>query len=149
MLAKRLISRGSDLILPIVGDVLSSVRLSLDCLPALIFQDEEKNRSELTVEDSIVLGQGDSEQILTGSKPGKTFAPSTLAPLIELLGLQIVDAVAKRNGRLIITFSDQIRLEVTSTTGYEAWHFVYPSQLHHPKQKVRQISLHGAYGRII
>ncbi len=128
------------------------VRLRTSGIPALTltFQAAHGSESDLQIMDRIHLRRGDHERVLDGSKPGATFNPMELSPMLELLGSTVKDALAENEGRLRIAFSNELVLEVTSTTGYEAWHFQYPRPgrpvgglLDHP------ISLHGTAGRLI
>jgi hypothetical protein len=87
---------------------------------------------------------------LEGSKPRKTFNPKELAPLLELLGCEVTDAVAMEDGQLVLAFSNQQVLDVRSSTGYEAWHFQYPR----PGRPVggkrgNSIAVTGAHGHLI
>jgi hypothetical protein len=147
---KKLQERGRDTVLPIVGDMVVEIRLSIRTLPAIVFRAPDGGESEITVEDCIVLRRGNQEDILEGSKPGTTLNPKTLGPLLELLESEVKDAVGEREGKLRIEFSNSLVMEVCCTSGYEAWHFQYPRP-GRPKEadNVRHISLHGAHGRVI
>lgn len=136
--------------LPIVGDTLAEVCLGTSRLAALVFKAEDGSEAELTVEDTITLIRGGQEHRLGGSKPGVSFNPKELAPLLELLGSEVTDAVAEKEGRLGITFSNQFVLEVMSSTGYEAWHFRYPRPGRpHGDEWGKAIVVTGVHGRLI
>lgn len=149
-MAKKLYARGRHTVLPIVGDTLIELDLGIRRLASLVFKAAEGDESELTIEDQICLRRGESERILAGSKPGVTFDPKGLSPLLELLGSQVRDAVAEKEGRLRVVFSNELVLEVTSSTGYEAWHFQYPRPGRPVSGKVdHSVSVTGAYGYLI
>ena len=136
--------------LPILGDTLVEVRINTCCLPALFFKAEDESEAELTFEDCITLKSGNEERLLQGSKPGITFNPKGLAPLLELLGSQVTDAMAEKNGHLRVTFSNKIVLSVRSSDGYEAWHFQYPRSGRVIGSNVdRFVSLTGADGHLV
>jgi hypothetical protein len=145
MTARKLQARGRHTVLPIVGDMVVEIRLSVRTLPAIVFRAPDGGESEITVEDCIVLRRGNQEYVVQGPKPGTTFNPMALSPLLELLQSEVKDAVAEREGKLRIEFSNSLIMEVCSTTGYEAWHFQYPRP-GRPKgaDNVHHISLHGA-----
>jgi hypothetical protein len=137
-------------VLPIVGDTLVEVRLSICTSPACVFKGMDGGESELTIADCITLKRADQERLLEGSKPGEAFDPKALAPLLELLGNEVVDAVAEKNGQLRIGFSNQMILAVTPSHGHEAWHFQYPRPGRPAGGKLKHlVSLTGAYGRLI
>jgi hypothetical protein len=149
-MTKKLTSRGRHTVLPILGDTLVEIRLSMCSLPALVFKAADSNEAELTIEDSITLKRGDQERLLEGSKPGVSFNPKELAPLLELLGSEVTDAVAEKEGLLRIAFSNKLVLEVAPSHGYEAWHFHYPR----PGRPVggnreQAVALTGAHGHLI
>ena len=150
MMSKKLTSRGCHTVLPIVGDTLVEVRLSISSLPALVFKAEDGSEAELTIEDRTTLRRGEQEQLLEGSKPGSSFNPKKLAPLLELLGSAVIDAVAQKEGLLRIAFSNELVLEVAPSHGYEAWHFHSPRP-GRPASGDREqaIALHGAHGHLI
>ena len=126
MMMRKLTTRGRDTVLPILGDTLVELRLSVHSAPALVFRAADDSEAELTIEDGICLRRGDQEQLLEGSKPGESFNPQALAPLLELLGGEVADAVAEKEGRLRVAFSNKLVLEVNPSHGHEAWHFRYP-----------------------
>jgi hypothetical protein len=122
----RLATRGRHTVLPIEGSLLAEVCFAIDRLVALVFRDAQGNEAEVTVEDKIVLARGTDERVLEGSRPGASFDPKGLHPLLDLLGCRVCEAITQYNGELRISFADGLALEVTSTTGYEAWHFAKP-----------------------
>ena len=149
-MSKKVTSRGRHTVLPIVGDTLVEIRLSMCSLPALVFKAEDGTEAELTIEDRTTLRRGDHERLLEGSKPGTSFNPKELAPMVELLGSTVIDAVAEKEGLLRISFSNKLVLEVAPSHGYEAWHF-YSPRPGRPAGGDRDhaIALHGAHGHLI
>lgn len=150
MMSKKLTSRGRHTVLPIIGDTLVEIRLSTCNPPALVFKAEDGSETELRIEDRMKLRRGDQEQLLEGTKPGSSFNPKELAPLLELLGCAVIDAVAEKEGLLRIAFSNKLVLEVVSSHSYEAWHFHSPR----PGRPVggdlnHAIILYGANGHLI
>jgi hypothetical protein len=145
---KKLLARGRHTVLPLVRDTL--VELLLGRSTTLVFLATDGSESELRLEDSIRLHRGEREVVLDGSKPGERFNPKELGPLVELLCCEVTDALAEQTGSLRLTFSNQIVLTVTSTTGYEAWHFRYPrpGRPVHDKH-TEAISLTGAAGFLV
>lgn len=123
-MSKKLTGRGRHTVLPIIGDTVRELKLGR--LTALVFCSDEDGESELLIEDAVTLIRGSHERTLTGSKHGETWNPRELGPLLELIGCTVVDALAEHEGLLRITFSNELVMEVCSTTGYEAWHFHYP-----------------------
>src|SRR5262245_32446465 len=149
-MTKKLTRRGLHTVLPIVGDSLVEVCLSTCRLPTLVFKAEDGTEAELTIKESILLKRGEQELFLTGSKPGETFDPKGLAPLLELLGSKVTDALAERIGPLHISFSDSLTLSIVPSHSCEAWHFQYPrpgrpigGNIHH------LVSVTGDHGRLI
>src|SRR5262249_19390904 len=126
MMSKKLTSRGRHTVLPIIGDTLVEIRLNMCSLPALVFKAVDGSEAEITIEDCISLRRGDQERLLEGSKPGTSFNPKELAPVLEVLGSAVTDAVAEREGLLRIAFENKLVLEVVPSHGYEAWHFHSP-----------------------
>lgn len=150
MTPKRFAPHGQHISLPISGDTLVEIRLSICQLLALVFQADDNTESEITIEDCLTLRRGSEERRLAGTKPGAAWNPQELSPLLELLGAEVSDAVAEREGLLRISFANQLVLEVVSTTGFEAWHFHYPRPGRPPAGNVREpLALHGAHGRLI
>ena len=150
MISKKLTSRGRHTVLPIIGDTLVEIRLSVCHLPALIFKAEDDSEAEITIEDCTTLRRGDQERLLEGSKPGTSFNPKELAPLLELLGSTVTDAVAEKEGLLRIAFASKLVLEVAPSHGYEAWHFHSPCPGRPAGgDRDQAIALHGAHGHLI
>jgi hypothetical protein len=147
---KRLGRRGRHTVLPLTGDVVSEVRAALDTCPTLVFRDAAGAESEIRFEEAVtLLLAGRPPSLLTCSRPGTTFDPQSLGPLLGLLGKQVMDAVAIADGSLRVQFADGSVLGVTPATGYEAWHFLYPrpgSPLH---GKHAGLSVTGAHGHLI
>jgi hypothetical protein len=94
--------------------------------------------------------RGDRARLLEGSKPGESFNPQALAPLLESLGCEVTDALAENEGRLRVTFSNELVLEIVPSHGYEAWHFRYPRPAR-PAGGTREnaVALTGAHGHLI
>jgi hypothetical protein len=150
VLTKKLTPRGRHTVLPIIGDTLVEVCLSTCRPPTLVFKGADGSESELRIEDSITLNRGEQERLLDGSMPGESFKPETLSPLLELLGSEVMDAVAEKEGRLRVVFSNALTLVVASSRGYEAWHFQYPRPGRPTGGNLNQfVALTGAYGRLI
>ena len=145
---KRLTKRGGHTALPISGGILSEMIFSIDSCFVLIFRGEEEE-SQVTIEDEIVLLHGSAEHLLPHSKPGACFDPEQLKPVLDLLGLRVSDALALKDGTLQIEFEGNFMLKVTSTTGYEAWHFQLPRPGRPASGSGHQVSLHGAAGHLI
>jgi hypothetical protein len=145
---KKLLARGRHTVLPLVRDTL--VELLLGKISTLVFRATDGSESELRIEDTIRLSRGEHETVLDGSKPGETFNPKELGPLVELLGCEVTDALAEQTGSLRLAFSNQIVLTVTSTTGYEAWHFRNPRPGRLTRdQHAESVSLTGAAGFLV
>jgi Family of unknown function (DUF6188) len=125
-MGKKLVRRGRDTLLPVVGDTLTEISLSATSGPVLVFRAADGGESEVRIEDRITLTRGGSEQVLDGAKPGPTFDPRKLSPLLAILGEPVADAIGTTDGELRLTFANEWVLGVASTTGYEAWHFQYP-----------------------
>jgi hypothetical protein len=147
---KKLQKRGQRLILPIVGDTVSEVVLSTCRMPAVVFRDADGNESEIHFEEAITLARGDSESVLHGSRPGVTFNPCELSPLVELLGTLVTEAIASEDGSLRVTLSNEQVLSVLPSSGYEAWHFQYPRGGRPVSGDITQyLSVTGDDGRLI
>lgn len=145
---KRLTKRGQHTVLPIGGDILSEMIFSADRLPVLVFRGMEEE-SQVKIQDQIVLLHGSAEQMLPHSQPGASFDPERLKPVLDLLGLRVSDALALKDGTLQIEFEGSFMLKVTSTTGYEAWHFQLPRPGRPASRSGHQVSLHGTAGHLI
>jgi Family of unknown function (DUF6188) len=118
--------RGRHTILPLVGDTLVELCLSTRILTTLVFEASDRSQAELVLEDAVLLRRGRDEHLLDGTKPGSTYNPRLLCPLLELLGKRVTEAIAEEGGLLRITFSDSLELEVAPSTGYESWNYRYP-----------------------
>lgn len=141
---KRLTQRGRHINLPIVGDTVSEVCLSMSRLCSIVFQDSGGGESQVEFEEAITLVRGDVTLYLVGSRPGRTYAPQQLGPLADLLGASVVDAWAHHDGPLEIVFSNDWTLRVVPESGYEAWHFAWPRPGRSPGGDTRHsIHLHG------
>jgi hypothetical protein len=146
-MARQLTTRGRHTVLPILGDTLVELRLSARSAPALVFRAADDSEAELTIEDGICLRRGDQERVLDGAKPGESFNPPALAPLLEFLGSEVTDALAEKEGRLRVAFSNGLALEVVPSHGYEAWHFRYPR----PGSSCggKAVALTGVHGHLV
>ena len=141
-MTKPLKKRGRHVELPILGDTVAELRIASDRIVTRIFRSKSDHETTLEIEDSIVLSRGTSTQTLKGSKPGTTFAPQTLQPLLELIGCTIVDALAQEDGAIRLDISNAMTPTVASTDGYESWHL---TSLNSPAP----FTLHGGSGCLI
>jgi hypothetical protein len=149
-MVKKLLSRGQHTVLPLAGDRLVEISFSTASFPVLVFAASDGLGSELRVHDRIILRRGESEQVLDGAKPGETFNPKTLSPLLELLGTEVREAIAEKQGRLRLHFSNDLYFEVPVTGAGEAWQFQYPRPGRPYSQGTgRALSVIGAPGRLI
>jgi hypothetical protein len=146
-MSRKFTARGRYTVLPIVGNTLVEVRLGTCRLPALIFRAADGSEAELTIEEAVTLTRGKQVQLLEGSKPGETFSPRELAPLLDLLGSEVTDALAEKEGQLRIEFTGNLLMTVTPSHGYEAWHFQYPPP--GAGAGAKHVGLTGADGRLI
>lgn len=147
---KRFTARGRHVTLPIVGDTLLETCFGVSRLVTLVFLDPAGGESQLQIEEAVTLHRNGVDLYLPGSRPGVTFDPKQLHPLLALLGAAVEDAWAHHDGPLEIRFSDGSALRVTPETGYAAWHFQYPRPGRHPGGSLNDfISLHGDDGRLI
>ena len=149
-MTKKFIKRGMNVEIPIIGDKVTEIRLSLNKMPRLIFQDFQGEESQITFEETITLSRPNEQITMKGSKPGTSWYPQGLTPLVELLGLEIREALAYQDGALFLRFSNEWELRVNPQSGFEAWHFQYPR----PGEAVGgdrglHISLIGDHGRLI
>ncbi len=141
-MTKPLKKRGRHVELPIIGDTVAEVRIAIDRLVTLIFRSKADNETTLAIEDSLILSRGNSTQTLKGAKPGTTFAPQTLQPLLELIGCTIVNAIAQEDGAIRLDLSNAMTLTVASTDGYESWHLT-------SLDSSAPFTLHGGSGCLI
>ncbi|QGQ23755.1 hypothetical protein F1728_14145 [Gimesia benthica] len=142
---KTLSYSGRDLLLPLAGDTL--IAFQETGLTGLVFADEEAVRSLIEFEDELQITDIDGSRTLRGTKPGAGFWRSDLERLDYLLGYRLTSAVARNDGCLTLEFETGVRLEVQSTTGYEAWHFQCP--LSQTSTKQHPISVYGDHGKLI
>lgn len=138
-------SRGPHFELPIIDYVLAELRLNVDRACALIFRSDNKEEARLEIEEAITLSRGQTADRLEGSRPGTTFAPQTLEPLVQLLGSSVTDAIAQKDGEIRIELSNAMTLSVIPTHGYEGWHFHCESK----SDNSPPLTLHGATGHLI
>lgn len=145
-MAKKLTCRGTRTVLPIIGDTLVELRLFSDRWPAFVFGSQDDTESEIRIEDRLALARGDCELLVLKS----ILVPATLAPLLELVGCKVAEAIAERDGRLRLDFTNGLTLTVTPTTGFEAWHFQYPRPGCAAGGNLdRLVSVTGAFGHLI
>jgi hypothetical protein len=150
MSKKQIVQRGRHVTLPISGDTLSEICFGICTLATLVFRDSVNGESQLQLEEAVTLHQYGVDLCLTSSRPGSTFDPKRLGPLLDLLGASVVDAWARHDGLLEVTFSNGSVLRVAPTGSYEAWHFQYPRPAQPAGGKIEDhISLHGAAGRLL
>ncbi len=117
---KSLRQSGRHTILPIVDDELVEVCIRSVGSPELVFADTEGQQAIIVFEDEFQIGRGTHRLRL------RHLEPFNMAPLVELVGTTVTDALATAEGRLELSFSNAVTLECSSTTGYEAWHFYFP-----------------------
>ena len=148
-MAKALTGRGRHTVLPIVGDTLVELRLEAGGRPAFVFGAAGGGESELTVEGPVRLRRGEYERPLRGARPGPGFDPRGLAPLVELLGGEVRDAVAGADGRLRVAFANGMALEVAPAGPGEGWEFRRPRPARRAGGRGRPCFLAGAPGRLV
>lgn len=147
---KKLTPRGRHLTLPLAGDAVSEVCFGTSRLVALVLRDSAGDESLLQIEEAVTLTRHGLELYLPGSRPGPTYEPMQLGPLLGLLGATVEDAWAHHEGALEVTFSNGDVLRVVPESGGEVWHFQYPRPGRPPSGDVsRHVSLHGDHGRLI
>lgn len=88
-------SRGRHLEIPIIGYRFAEWGLAIDRLVELRFRDMERNECSLQLEDCLTVARDKQETSLNGSKPGKAFAPDTLAVSADNLGHTVSEAIAQ------------------------------------------------------
>ncbi|QDT24671.1 DUF6188 family protein [Gimesia chilikensis] len=142
---KTLSYSGRNLLLPLAGDTL--IAFQETGLTGLVFADEEAVRSLIEFEDELQITDVDGSRTLRGTKPGAGFWRADLERLDYLLGYRLMSAIARHDGCLTLEFETGARLEVQSTTGYEAWHFQCP--LPQTSTKQHPISVYGDHGKLI
>ena len=142
---KTLSFNGRDLLLPIVGDTL--IAFQETGLTGLVFEDEDAVRSLIQFEDELQITDIDGSRTLRGTKPGTGFWRADLERLDYLLGFRLTSAVARHTGCLNLEFETGVRVDVQSTTGYEAWHFLCP--VPGTSQGSATITVHGTQGALI
>jgi hypothetical protein len=136
--------QGRHTVLPIVGDTVAEICIAAHRGPGIIIADAERHESIIELADRFSIGRGTDMQTVEHDRP------NLLAPLLELVGASVAAAIAFADGRLELTFSNALKLEIGSTTGYEAWHFQFPRPGRPPGGDVAShISLHGADGHLI
>ena len=147
---KKLTQRGRHCVLPINGDVLSELRLSLTHSLSLVFTDCYGTESQLSIREAITLTVHGVDTRLEGGRSDADFNPKGLTAVVSLLGCTVSDAVAFNDGRLTIHFSEGHCLSVTPGSGFEAWEFRYPRPGRPPGGDVKlHISIVGDDGRLI
>lgn len=142
---KTLSYSGRDLLLPLAGDTL--IAFQKTGLTGLVFEDEEAMRSLIEFEDELQITDIDGSRTLRGTKPGAGFWRADLERLDYLLGCRLTSAIARHDGCLTLEFETGVRLDVQSTTGYEAWHFQCP--VPGMSQGSATVIVHGTQGALI
>ncbi len=142
---KTLSYSGRDLLLPLAGDTLIAFQEA--GLTGMVFEDTESVRSLIQFEDKLQITDLYGSRTLRGTKPGDGFWHAELERLNYLIGFRLASAVARNDGCLTLEFETGVRLEVQSTTGYEAWHFQCP--LSQTSTKQHPISVYGDHGKLI
>ncbi len=141
---KRLTLRGRHTILPIVGDTVVEIHVSAHRGPVIILADVDGRESMIELADQFTIGRGIDLRAIEHQHA------TQLSPLLELVGATVTEALASAEGRLELVFSNAMRLEVASTTGYEAWHYQYPRPGRPPSGDIANaISLHGGAERLL
>jgi hypothetical protein len=141
---KALIQRGRHTVLPIVGDTVAEICIAAHRGPAIIVVDADRNESIIELSDRFTIERSAEIRMIEYNQANR------LSPLLELVGATITAAIARAEGRLELAFSNALRLEIGSTTGYEAWHFQFPRPGRPPGGDVaNHISVHGADGHLI
>ncbi len=136
--------QGRRTFLPIVGDTVIAICVSSQHGPQIIVADANHQQSIIELADQIHIGRGTDMNTIDPNQPIQ------LSPLLELVRTQVTVAMAHANGRLELEFSNTMKLEVHSTTGYEAWHFQFPRPGRPLSGDVAShISIHGADGHLI
>jgi len=73
-----------------------------------------------------------------------------MSPLLEFIGTEVIGATAYADGRLVLSFSNAMTIEIFSKHGYEAWHFQFPRAGRPPGGDVAyHISLYGTDGKLV
>ena len=134
---RQLAQRGRHCLIPIIGDKVVEFRVGTSCLPTLLFCGEDGVESRLEIAQTVDLRRGEWTTTLEGAKPGITYDPTQVQPLLELIGTTVIDAVAQEDGVLRLDFSNKLELEITPVEG-EGWHF-----------QTQDVYLHGADGHLI
>jgi hypothetical protein len=146
---KMLGREGRRTLLPIIGDTVVAVCISTNQDPELVFCDPDGQQSMIRLSDRFSIGRGLSNVVIEKFSCSARSDPTSLSPLLGLLGSQVTGATAFQDGRLELSFSNSLKLEVFSTTGYEAWHFQYPRPGRPPGGDLSNpISVHGADGHL-
>lgn len=129
--------------LPIVGDTVAEVCIASHRGPAIIFADAGRQESIIEVADQFSIGRGTEMCTVPHDQP------HLLSPLLELVDATVAGATAHADGRLRVEFSNRMRMEVASTTGFEAWHFQFPRPGRPPGgDAANHISIHGSDGQL-
>lgn len=140
---KKLTPLGRNTRLPVVGDTVIGICVSANHAPEVILADASGHESVVELFDRFSIGRGTEMMIVHHDRP------SMMSPLLELVGASVTEATAFADGRLELSFSNSLRIEITSTTGYEAWHFQYPRPGRPPGGDTsNHLSTSGAHGRL-
>jgi hypothetical protein len=147
-MSKKLTQRGKHVGIPIVGDKVAEVCLKCDRHPEIVFRDTDGNESSLEFEQTVHLTVGAEEPVEVGTAPGALCDGRLFAPLADLLGSEVSEAIAEKDGTLRIGFSNGAALRVQPKE-YEGWHFQYPRAARAPGGPGPFVSLHGTDGNLI
>lgn len=80
-----------------------------------ILSSENKPLSEFAIEEAITLTRNYDPLVLTGAKPGPSYNPRELAPLLDLLKERIEQVEVRPGCQLTLTFSNGWTLAVAET----------------------------------
>ena len=145
-MVKNFVRHGRYTVLPVVGDTVVEVCLSVTRLPELVFEDGERARSSITFEQPIELRRGKSIHVVTPT--GAKTDHANLDALVQVLGKRVDEATGDEHGVLRLRFSDGLVLTVTPRV-YEGWHFRFPRRARPEAPAARPIALDGTVGGLI
>lgn len=133
--------------LPLVGSDLSEVKN--DRLITLVFVDDQGITAELVLEQAVTIFQSDAPPIqVLSTKPGITFNPLAIEPIMNLIGKKVKQAKAQQSGSLEVEFYDGVKFEIVPEI-YEAWHFQKPAPGTIIPYPANHFSIHGSDGELL
>ena len=139
LVVKKLLRRGRDVELPVIGDMVIELRFRDQGLPVLIMAGPDSLQSEFRFEGKLTLIRGQREETMTAGMMQHG------TRLLEVLGDEVTTAAAEYNGKLSLSFSSGLVLESRSVAGFEHWHFLCPRPGYtRPVRSAVQISVTGA-----